>query len=202
MPGCGCGGCTSPSKNTPDASSASNTSPQGSSGASSSTDGGKPPCPKTCHHPINATCTLMAKNLRFGLRVGVTWESPTGNLQDLSSCHITEHITVSVMPNPPFAPNSRSGQTFRIPAGAGIAATSGRAQDTHTCAGIVSLVAGGYQVDQTYDYNCSVCGAGWTPFVTYVISYTVYENPAKKGEWSVKTLKTGPGGPFESDEKY
>jgi len=179
----------------------SGSGPSGTSG-SGSTGGGPPPCKKTCHHPINATCKLMNKGLRFGLRVSVKWESPTGNLHDLSSCHITEHITVSIMPNPPFAKNPRSGQSFRIPSGAGVPASSGRAQDTHTCAGISSLVAGSYHVDQTYDYSCSVCGSGWTPFVTYVISYEVYENPAKKGEWRVKTLKTGPGGPFESDEKY
>jgi hypothetical protein len=55
-------------------------------------------------------------------------------------------------------------------------------------------------VDQTYDYDCTICGCGWVPFVTCDITYTVYENPSKKGEWHVKTAKTAPGGPFESDE--
>jgi hypothetical protein len=152
----------------------------------------------------------MDKDLDFGLRVKLTWQSPTGSLADLSSCHVTELIIYSKIPNPPFGkPDGRelpeSGQTQRIPSGPGIDASDGVAQDTHRHPRSVirtPLVPGSYHVDQSYEYNCSVCGCGWTSFARYVITYTLYENPAKKGEWRVKTTKTGPGGPFESDEKY
>jgi hypothetical protein len=173
-----------------------------------SVSGGPPPCPKVCHHPVNGTCTLMAKNLNFGLKVGVKWESPTGSLSDLSACHVTENITRSAIPNPPFGPPNgsvmpESGLTKRIPAAPGVPASNGRGEDTHRLPrSLVRTppVAGSYHVDQTYDYDCTICGCGWVPFVTCGITYTVYENPSKKGEWHVKTAKTAPGGPFESDE--
>jgi hypothetical protein len=212
MPGCGCSSCASPSDAGPVSGATDASSPPANSAdAGTSVDGGSPSCPaKPCHHPVNGTCTLMNKNLNFGLRVKVTWQSPTGNLGDLSSCHVTELITYSKIPNPPFGrPDGsdlpESGQTQRIPALPGIPAPSGQAQDTHQHPRSLvrtPLVGGSYHVDQSYDYNCTICGSGWVPFARYVITYTLYENPDKKGEWRFKTVKTGPGGPFESDEKY
>lgn len=169
------------------------------------------PCPlqkKECHHPVNCTSTLIAKNLDFGLKVKVTWESPTGSLADLGTCNVTEKITYSNMPNPPFQKSDgstlkESGQSQRIPSGSGIAASSGVAQDTHRHPRALVKSppsAGSYTVTQTYDYNCSVCGCGWVPFVNYTITYTVYEK--KPGEWWFKVEKTGPGGPFVSDEPF
>jgi hypothetical protein len=161
---------------------------------------------KTCHHPVKAISTLMTNGLDFGLRVAVTWESPTGSLADLGTCGVTEEIKYSVIPNPPFGPASgerlkESGQTQRIPSGNGIAASSGRAQDTHRHPR--SLVrtpplARTYTVDQTYDYNCTACGSGWVPFVTYRISYSILGDAASV--WKFQTEKTGPGGPFVSTE--
>ncbi len=161
----------------------------------------------TCHHPTNCTCTLRDTNLDFGLRVGVAWESPTGNAADLSSCHVTELITRSAIPNPPFGPADGStvpdsGQTRRIPAGDGLPGSDCAGQDTHQCPRAMLRTppsAGSYTVDQAYQYNCSICGCGWTTLASYVISYTVYQKP--NNEWWLKTVKTGPGGPFESDER-
>jgi hypothetical protein len=184
------------------------TPPSSGSGASPAC-GGTTPCPPTptCHHPVNATSTLMSRNLDFGLRVKVTWQSPTGSLSDLGSCGVTEQITYSSISNPPFGPANgttlpESGQTQRIPSGSGITASNGVAQDTHQHPR--SLVrtppsAGSYTVTQTYDYNCTTCGSGWVPFANYTITYTVYEKTP--GQWWFKIRKTGPGGPFESDER-
>jgi hypothetical protein len=36
------------------------------------------------------------------------------------------------------------------------------------------------------------------PFVSYTMSYRLYRDAS--GAWKFKTRKTGPGGPFESDE--
>ena len=200
------GSSGSGSSSTPASSSPAPSSSAAPSTTPSTTTGGCAAKP-TCHHPERPTCTLMNKDLDFGLRVKVTWKSPTDSLGDLSSCHVTELITYSNVPNPPFGnPDiTESGKTQRIPADPGLAASSGVAQDTHQHprARIVTpLVAGSYHVDQSYEYNCSICGCGWVSFARYVITYTLYENPAKKGEWRFKTVKTGPGGPFESDEKY
>jgi hypothetical protein len=225
MSGCGCNSCSSPSSGVSSASTSSSqnaatpsASPQAGSStdsnkadAASSKDGGSPQCSAkpTCHHPLNGTCSLMNQNLDFGLRVGVTWQSPTGNLADLSACHVTELITYSQIPNPPFArPDgstpTESGQTQRIPADPGLPASSGRGQDTHRHPRSfirTPLVGGSYHVDQSYEYNCSICGCGWVSFVRYVITYKLYQDENTK-EWRFLTLKTGPGGPFQSDEKY
>jgi len=162
---------------------------------------------KTCHHPVKCTCTLDAKGLDFGLKVHVTWESPTGDLADLSTCHVTERITYSAIRNPPFGPPSgtqlaESGRTQRIPAGTGVAATDGRGQDIHRHPrGLVRSPpsADHYTVDQTYDFNCTACESGWVPFATYRVTYSISAD--KSGVWTFETRKTGPGGPHISQER-
>ncbi|OEU63875.1 MAG: hypothetical protein BBJ57_04170 [Desulfobacterales bacterium PC51MH44] len=165
----------------------------------------------SCIHPVNPRSTRTARNLDFGLRARVDWASPTGNLADLSGCHVTEEIQYSTINNPPFGPASgatlpESGRTQRIPAGRGIPATAGRARDTHRHPRNLVNTGGlptdqsaefTYTVDQTYDYNCPACGGGWTPFANYVITYKIYGTAPN---WRFSTHKVGTDGPFTSDE--
>jgi hypothetical protein len=164
-----------------------------------------PPKPTACAHPVNPKSTQIAKDLDFGLRVRVNWESSTSKLSDLVGVFVTENITYSTIPNPPFGkadgkPMPESGQTQRIPSGDGLAAEKGVAQDTHRHPrGLVRSPAstGSYTVAQTYDYRGGACGNRWTPFAHYTIKYSIYD---KGGSLRFNTHKVGTDGPFESDE--
>lgn len=169
------------------------------------------PCPKAapppCHHPINLMCSLMRAGVRYGLVVRVNWESPTGNLGDISNCEISEVVAYSNIPNPPFGPADgrqlpQSGKMIRLPRGSGIPAENGTTPDSHflrPAAFRKPPSAGSYTVNQKYEYCCRVCMSGWVSLTAYVITYTVYEkNP---GQWWLKTEKRGPGGPFVADER-
>lgn len=163
------------------------------------------PPPPACVRPVNPRSTLLAANQDFGISMRVNWDSSTGTLAHLAGCFITEHITYSVITNPPFGTSSgtrlpESGTSQRIPNNPGIRAESGVAGDLHQHPR--SLVrtppsAGTYTVTQTYDYNSAACGGTWTPFANYVITYSI-DN--KTGSWRFKTKKTGTDGPFDSDE--
>ena len=165
----------------------------------------KKPAAVKCAHPVKATSTLMDKDLDFGLRVKVTWDSSTGKLSDLAGGLISEHIKYSVIPNPPFGASDgkklpESGKTQRIPSTGGVHAESGIAQDTHRHPrSLVRSPAskGIYTVDQTYDYHSSACGPGWMPFVKYKLTYAIVADG--KG-FRFQTTKEGAGGPFKSNE--
>jgi hypothetical protein len=168
--------------------------------------GSAAPTAAPCVHPVKPKSTQIAKDLDFGFRMKVEWESSTGTLSDLRGCFVTEEITYSKIPNPPFGGADgkelpESGKTQRIPALPGVKAENGKAQDTHRHPR--SLVrtppsADKYTVTQTYDYNSPACGGKWIPFANYVITYEIYK---KGSDFWFKSSKTGTDGPFGSDEK-
>jgi hypothetical protein len=163
------------------------------------------PAAPACVHPVKPKSTQIAKDLDFGFQMKVEWESSTGKMDDLKGCYITEEITYSKIPNPPFGkadgnPLPESGKTQRIPALPGVNAEDGIAGDTHGHPR--SLVrspasADSYTVTQTYDYNSPACGGKWIPFANYVITYKIYK---KDGGFRFSSSKTGTDGPFGSDE--
>ena len=165
----------------------------------------KKPAAVKCAHPVKATSTLMDKDLDFGLRVKVTWDSSTGKLSDLAGGLISEHLKYSVIPNPPFGKSDgkklpESGTTKRIPSSGGLSAEDGMMQDTHQHPrSLVRSPAskGIFIVDQTYDYHSAACGPGWMPFVKYKLTRAIVADG--KG-FRFQTTKEGAGGPFKSNE--
>jgi hypothetical protein len=166
---------------------------------------GGPAAKVACAHPVKPKCTLLDKDLDFGLRVKLNWESSTGKLADLAGGFVTEQIKYSAISNPPFGKSDgktlpESGKTQRIPSGDGLKAEKGVAQDTHRHPrSLVRSPAskGSYTVAQTYDFKSAACGGRWTSFATYTISYSIVADG--KG-FRFKTNKTGTDGPFKSDE--
>jgi uncharacterized protein DUF4157 len=168
--------------------------------------GSAAPAAAPCVHPVKPKSTQIAKDLDFGYRMKVEWGSSTGTMSDLKGCFVTEEITYSKIPNPPFGKADgkelpESGKTQRIPALPGLKAETGLAQDTHRHPR--SLVrtppsADKYTVAQTYDYNSPACGGKWIPFANYTLTYEIYK---KGSDFWFKSGKTGTDGPFGSDEK-
>jgi hypothetical protein len=206
MPGCGVGA--------PGMPSGQNSGPNQTNG-NNCTDGGSPSCPKPCYHPVNPNLTLVQANLAFGLIVQLTWQSPTGNPNDLNPCKVTEQLTFSKIPCPPFGyPDlgdagvlAESGTTVRRGSNGTDVPVPGSAckfQDKHQCPRAAvpppPTVAGSYTVNQSYDYKCSICGAGWVSFATCVITYKLYQD--SQGQWRFNTQVAGPGSPPPSDESY
>ena len=164
-----------------------------------------------CAHPNNCTCTLNSTGLSYGLKVDVQWGSDSGNCDHLDKIEVTELITYSAIPNPPFCKADgtdldESGQTYRIPSTpiSGTAGDEGIVSDTHQHpASLISAppTTGSYTVTQKYQYRCSRCNSGWVDMATYEIKYEIYDSDSGPGvDLKFKTTKTGPGGPFVSDE--
>ncbi len=160
-----------------------------------------------CPHPVNLKTTLASSGRQFGMDVSVQWDSSTGNAADLTGVFLTEHITYSSIPNPPFGmadgkPVPESGQTQRIPAGDGAPAEVNYGMDSHTWPRALVRSPpseGSFTVFQTYDYRGGECGDVWNPFAYYTIEYSIY-SPSKNAPLRFKTRKSGTDGPFESDE--
>ena len=164
-----------------------------------------------CAHCIDCKCTLDAKDLAYGLRVKVSWGSNSGNGADLDKCEVTELITYSNIPNPPFCNTDgtdlkESGKTQRVPTLPipGTLGNTGAVEDLHKHpSGLISNppTTGFYNVAQAYQFRCLRCNDGWTDMATYSIRYNIYNStsvPPVDLKFIVK--KTGPGGPFISDE--
>ncbi len=165
-----------------------------------------------CAHLAQCTCALNTTGLNYGLRVNVSWQSETGaNCDDLDRCEFTEWITYSVIPNPPFckldgSDLDESGTSERIPDPplSGTVGDDGTVRDTHAHpAALVSSppTTGSYTVDQDYEYRCNRCNSGWQDALKYNIKYEIYDaDPGPGTNLRFRVQKTGPGGPFTSDE--
>jgi hypothetical protein len=158
-----------------------------------------PPTPKTTctlPHPTGLVTTGRTGGISYGFKTALTWKSTSGNLADLKDCEVSEHITYSKIPNPPYGlpngtPVAESGRAERKKP---FPATAGRLQDTHRApsewVGNPPRSEGSFTVTQTYDYKCPGCGGAWIPFAHYVIKYEVRQ---EAGEWVHVTTKVGDG---------
>jgi hypothetical protein len=155
------------------------------------------PAPKkecTAPHPVNLhTIGHLITSLDFGFITIHTWRSSTNKLEDLKDCKMSEFITYSRVPNPPYGgedgkPVRESGTSERI---GDHRADTGKGQDRHRTPSEwirKPPSEGSYTVSQTYDYKCPGCGNEWVPFAHYLITSEVY----KQGdEWKHKMTKVG-----------
>lgn len=160
------------------------------------------PAPKTAPktecsapHPIGLhTIGHLEGSLNYGFITIHTWKSSNGDLAALKDCTMTENITYSQIPNPPYGtPGGKavdeSGTTERskekVP-------TTGKGQDRHRTPSewIANppQAEGTYTVTQTYDYKCAGCGDDWVPFAHYLITSRVHKEGDK---WKHKMTKVG-----------
>jgi hypothetical protein len=179
----------------------------------------KCPAKPNCVHPTGCSATRIPGKRNFGIDVTISWQaSPSGG--DMSHCWVTEYLIYSVIPNPPFRTPSggtipQSGATLRLgklsqaipdkPSNKQldqcIEASALGMDDQHEVrrdhVEAAPTAAGRIDVKQSYDYYCTRCMCGWTPFGYYAISHAVYQN---EGKWKVQTYIIGAGGPFKEDE--
>jgi len=153
-----------------------------------------------CAHPIDMHLTASRINLQYGMFLTYKWKSSTESMEDLRGCFVTEHITFSKIPNPPFGyPDGRSpsesGTSQRKPPEPGMPAEQGLSRDEHWTPPqwlFTHVSPGKYTVTQTYDYKCSACGDDWIPFAHNLIECEAYQ--AQDGSMWFKTTKTNQDG--------
>ena len=105
------------------------------------------------------------------------WISTTGNVQDLSSCLVREHVTypgglgIFTWPSPHY----QSGVTRNNPVDIPVPATDGRANDTQDHPGFAGPYATNYfEAIQQFQWECSNYNSGaWNDFVSYPIDRVV-----------------------------
>jgi hypothetical protein len=165
-----------------------------------------------CAHLVDFTCSSGPQNLNYGLKVYLSWQSETGSACDnLDRCDITEWLTYSDIPNPPFCETdgskfNKSGTSERFPPipilgneGDGIGAAD---EHRHPATCLTNPPGtGSYTVDQIYEYRCNRCNSGWQSLATYTITYEIYDaDPGEGTNLKFHVQKIGQGKTFSSDE--
>ena len=156
------------------------------------------PAPKkecSAPHPTGLhTIGHLEGGQSYGFVTIHTWKSSSGDLAALKDCTMSENITYSKIPNPPYGladgqPVAESGTTERSKEKVPV---TGKGKDTHRApsewVGNPPRSEGSFTVTQTYDYKCAGCGNDWVPFAHYLITSKVY----KEGDqWKHKMTKVG-----------
>jgi hypothetical protein len=146
--------------------------------------------------PTNLRLTGIQNNpLGFGFRVAHSWESSSGNLQDLAGGEIREMLTYSTIPNPPYGLKdgtkvAESGRTNEERSMGPLA--RGSFVDRHRTPRewiqqVPPRAEGSYTVTQTYDYKLAG-SSNWVTFAHYTITSTVFKEGDK---WMHKMIKVG-----------
>ncbi|NEQ37488.1 MAG: DUF4157 domain-containing protein [Okeania sp. SIO3I5] len=153
-------------------------------------------------YPTNPSMTKEA-NTKYGITIIERWESSNEVFYDLDDVEITENITYSAIPNPPFSLTDESEKTQRI--SGNITGDHGFMKDTHrerpeTLRKLEDITAGSYTVDQTYDYK-GPDNEDWVPFASYQIKYEIYDHDPPNEDWYFKVSKTGDHTVTPSDQK-
>ncbi|MDF7802013.1 hypothetical protein P4C99_21230 [Pontiellaceae bacterium B1224] len=162
-----------------------------------------------CAHPKDFSCTgPTSVGLVYGLVVDCEWGSDGYSVNLLDKCGLREYVTYSGNISAPFLNANKAGSTVTIPAPGldailGTKGDDGTIDDRHKhYPNMISVppTVGSYSMNQQYKFECKRCGKS-AVLASYIVERVIYDHDESQAvDLYFKTTKTGPGGPFESDE--
>ena len=141
-----------------------------------------------CAHPVNMCFEDLGTppTAHYGTTVKVSWESDSGDVNDLDKCFLKETLfNFQQDDQPPFY----GSEPDESPP---VCGNAGEAQDEHGVAwgNVKCYTTGEQSINQTYKFKCDREQSDYTPIAgVYDIVYEVYESDST---WRIKQTISGP----------